>query len=102
MTPQIQYHAITGIPAVPFTPSVKHIIEGKTPKHTISQRESIWMPNAFSSSVLSVFFLAIRPSKASHSPETAKQNNAFVFLPCNPSIIPTMEINKPKYVSHTV
>ena len=52
---------------------------GRTPKQTMSQRESIWMPKDFSSSVAFFRVRATRPSKASRQPETMRQTMAKVM-----------------------
>ena len=52
------------------------MVVGSTPKQIRSHSESSWMPNRFSCSVLVVRVRAMRPSKASQKPETARQNTA--------------------------
>ena len=66
----------TNISAQLFMPIEYPITDGRTPKQTKSQRESICIPNFFSSSVL-FRVRATLPSNISKRPESIRQTIAY-------------------------
>ena len=75
---------------------------GRTPKQTMSQRESIWMPKDFSSSVAFFRVRASRPSKASRQPDTMRQTMAKVmWRPLRVMEMPMTELTRDRYVRTT-
>ena len=85
-----------------FIPEYQHNTTGKTPKLTRSQRESIWIPNLFSSIVLSFLLLATFPSNASNRPESARHNIPMLRCPVNVKNMPVIDDTRLIYVKITV
>ena len=77
---------------------------GRTPNATRSERESIWIPNLHSSSLLSFFILATFPSKASHNPHIKRKKVPIYGCPSPASeiTIPAPADSNDTYVNITV
>ena len=98
LTAQTATRSQSAAPAVMLTATEA----GRTPKQTMSQRESSWIPKRFSSSVDFLRVRAILPSNISQMPEAKRQNRAVKGSPVTAKPMPTAEIKRLTYVRITV